>query len=320
MVDKFKKYPIELPFPDLSHWKSGNCGVDYIFQFKSNEPGKHAMIMSLIHGNEISGALVVDRLLRDRFKPRRGTLTLGFANVAAYEAFSADEPDATRFLDEDMNRVWNEEALDGSRDSLELRRARALRPIVDQAELLLDLHSMHEADPPIMMGGYLKKGEDLARAIGVPEYIVMDKGHKAGKRLRDYGGFGDPSSDKTAILFESGHHFEKQAYPLALDVAARFLLTANICDEEDVKDYLLPVAKAEQKVVDITEPVTIKTNDFRFADNFTGMQLIKKAGTIIAYDGTEEIRTPYDNCILVQPTMRHARIGATAVRLGRLRS
>lgn len=318
MKNHLKQYPIELPFPDLTPWREGNCGVEYVYQFKSENPGKHAMIMSLIHGNEISGALVVDRLLRDNFKPKRGTLTLAFANVAAYEAFSPDAPDATRFLDEDMNRVWNEEALDGPRATKELLRARALRPVVDQVDLLLDLHSMHEADPAIMMGGYLKKGEELARAIGVPDYIVMDKGHKAGKRLRDYAGFGDPASEKAAVLFESGHHFEKQAYPAALDVAARFLMVAGIADKEDIENYLLPTKELQQKLVDITDAVTIKTDQFRFANDFEGMQQIDKAGTVIAYDGTEEIKTPYDNCILVQPTMRHARKGTTAVRLGRL--
>lgn len=318
MMNNLKQYPIELSFPDLSKWKQGNCGVDYVYQFKSENPGKHVMIMSLIHGNEISGALVIDRLLRDKLKPERGTLTLGFANVAAYEAFSPDAPDATRFLEEDMNRVWDEKALDGPRDSQELRRARALRPIVDQVDLLLDLHSMHESDPAIMMGGYLKKGEDLAHKIGVPEYIVMDKGHKAGKRLRDYGDFGNPESPKAAILFESGQHFEKHAYPAALDVASRFLIVAGVVDRKTVEDYLLPTTVQKQKVVDITEAVTIKTDKFRFADDFKGMQLVKKAGTIIAYDGDEEIKTPYDNCILVQPSMRHARKGNTAVRLGHL--
>ena len=318
MKNSLKQYPIELPFPDISPWREGNCGVDYVYQFKSENPGKHAMIMSLIHGNEISGALVVDRLLRDNFKPKRGTLTLAFANVAAYEAFSPEAPDATRFLDEDMNRVWNEEALDGPRATKELLRARALRPVVDQVDLLLDLHSMHEADPAIMMGGYLKKGEELARAIGVPDYIVMDKGHKAGKRLRDYAGFDDPASEKAAVLFESGHHFEKQAYPAALDVAARFLMVAGIADKEDIENYLLPTKVQNQKLVDITDAVTIKTDQFRFANDFEGMQQIDKEGTVIAYDGTEEIKTPYDNCILVQPTMRHARKGTTAVRLGRL--
>jgi len=96
------------------------------------------------------------------------------------------------------------------------------------------------------------------------------------------------------------------------------LIVAGVVDRKTVEDYLLPTTVQKQKVVDITEAVTIKTDKFRFADDFKGMQLIKKAGTIIAYDGDEEIKTPYDNCILVQPSMRHARKGNTAVRLGHL--
>lgn len=317
MTSNFKKYPIELNFPDLSKWKTGNTGVDYVHKFTSDLPGKNVMVMALTHGNEVSGALVVERLLEDGFKPRAGTLFLGFGNVAAYEAFSKDAPDATRYLDEDMNRVWSEEALNGQRDTLELRRAREMRPIIDQVDLLLDLHSMHEADPPIMMGGFLQKGQDLAHAVGVPQYIVMDQGHAAGRRLRDYGSFGDTESDKAAILLESGHHFEKNAYPLALDATARYLIATNIASIEDVQAYLLPIEDAEQKTVDITDAITIKTDNFRFADEYVGMQIIPKQGTVIGYDGEEEVVTPYDDCVLIQPTLRHAKIGNTAVRLGR---
>lgn len=317
MTKTFKHYPIELPFPDISSWKAGNCGVDYIHHFDSGKPGKHAMIMSLVHGNEVSGALVIDQLLRDGFKPKNGKLTLGFANIAAYEAFDENNPDATRYIEEDMNRAWDSESLNGTRDTIEIRRARQIEPVLGDVDLLLDLHSMHEADPPIMMGGVLQKGEDLARAIGVPEFIIMDKGHKAGKRLRDYGQFGDPNTDKAAVLYESGHHFEKQAFPLALDVAARFLMVAGVAAQDDVKAYLLDHAPIKQKVIDITEAVTIKTDNFRFAEDYVGMQIIAKKGTIIGYDGDEEIVTPYDNCYLLQPTLRHARIGTTAVRLGR---
>ena len=41
-----------------------------------------------------------------------------------------------------------------------------------------------------------------------------------------------------------------------------------------------------------------------------------KVGTVIAKDGGREIRTPYDNCVLVMPTRRITK-GQTAVRLGR---
>jgi len=43
---------------------------------------------------------------------------------------------------------------------------------------------------------------------------------------------------------------------------------------------------------------------------------VPAAGTLLARDGAREIRTPYDDCVLVMPTRRPRR-GETAVRLGR---
>ena len=37
----------------------------------------------------------------------------------------------------------------------------------------------------------------------------------------------------------------------------------------------------------------------------------------IATDGDTAWRTPYDECVLVMPSMRHLRPGTTMVRLGR---
>jgi hypothetical protein len=48
-----------------------------------------------------------------------------------------------------------------------------------------------------------------------------------------------------------------------------------------------------------------------------GLDVISKAGTIIAYDGDMPVATPYDDCILIMPSQRLSR-GLTAVRLGRL--
>nr|WP_171986698.1 succinylglutamate desuccinylase/aspartoacylase family protein [Burkholderia cenocepacia] len=169
------------------------------------------MILALTHGNEVSGAIAVDALLTAGLRPVAGRLSLGFGNVGAYEHFSAENADATRYLDEDMNRVWTPAALDGTRDSRELARARAMRPLLDTVDLLLDIHSMHEASAPLMMTGPLDKAIALAAALGTPEHVIVDRGHANGTRLRDYGGFGDPASAKNALLIETGQHFAASA-------------------------------------------------------------------------------------------------------------
>ena len=47
-----------------------------------------------------------------------------------------------------------------------------------------------------------------------------------------------------------------------------------------------------------------------------GDQVVARRNTLIALDGTAEIRTAYDNCLLVMPSLRASR-GHTAVRLAR---
>ena len=39
---------------------------------------------------------------------------------------------------------------------------------------------------------------------------------------------------------------------------------------------------------------------------------------MIAWDGDEPVRAPYDNCVLVMPVPNNMKTGLTAVRLGRL--
>ena len=99
------------------------------------------LVTALVHGNEIAGALALDRLLRTVPPLLRGSLTLGFVNLEAFAKFDPAAPTASRFVDEDMNRLWDQAILDGPGQSAELNRARAIRPLIEAADILLDLHS-----------------------------------------------------------------------------------------------------------------------------------------------------------------------------------
>jgi predicted deacylase len=251
-------------------------------------------------------------------RPLKGRVTLGFANVEAYKRFDKNDADATRFLDEDLNRVWSEARLDGSEDSVELRRARALRPIVDSVDLLLDIHSMHEEAPPLMMSGPLEKGMRFAAEIGVPEHVIVDAGHPNGKRMRDYGGFGDAGSPKNALLIETGQHFSMRSRDVALDAAARFLIATGAVAAADLAQFLTQEKAARQRVLQVTQPVVADTMDFEFAQDFRGLESIEKAGAVIARDGKREIVAPYDGCVVVQPSLRHLGPGVTVMRLAKV--
>src|SRR5206468_4242156 len=124
----------QLQAPDIGRWRNGGTGVDWVHVFDSHQPGPRVMVQALTHGNEICGAIALDWLLDQRFRPQRGSLTLAFANVAAFARFDPADPFSSRLVDEDYNRVWSDAALFGPGDTVELRRARQLLPYVDAAE------------------------------------------------------------------------------------------------------------------------------------------------------------------------------------------
>ena len=311
-------YTVELSPPDISAYRQGNSGVEYVTTFDSGKPGPHVMVNAVTHGNELCGAIAVDRLFKMNVQPTRGKLTLAFANVAAFHSFNPALPHASRFIDEDFNRVWTPATLDGPRQSAELTRARAMRPVIDQIDFLLDIHSMHDPHGPVMISGPLDKGIALSKQTGVPEFIVADAGHANGTRMRDYGGFGDPASGKAALLVECGQHWERASGELAWQTTWRFLRALDVVDRALAESQIDRATVPAQKVVRVTEAVIANGKDFKFADGLRGLSVVEKRGDLIATDEGKPVAAPYDNCVLIMPTLIHVKPGLTAVRLGRL--
>ncbi len=306
---------LELQPPDLERYRAGNRGIDYVTTLESGAQGPHVLLNALTHGNELCGAVALDHLFRSGLKPARGRITLVFANIAAFATFSADNPAAARYVDEDFNRLWDKATLDGPRRSSELERARRLRPLYESADRLLDLHSMQHATAPLMLIGLTAKSEDLARKVSVPALMVRDVGHEAGPRLRDYAAFAAPEAPQVALLAECGQHWEKAAADVAIEASWRFLAATGVLEPARAADILgKPVPPP--KLISVTDTVTIGSDDFRFTTDYRGLEVIAKAGSLIARDGKREIRTPYDDCVLIMPSRRLGR-GQTAVRLGR---
>jgi predicted deacylase len=309
--------PIQIEPPDIAPYRLGNTRVDYVHVFDSGRRGPNVMIQALTHGNEFCGAIALATLFRENVRPRTGRLTLAFANVAAYERFDFDHPHRSRFIDEDYNRVWGDDVLLGPRDSAELRRARELRPFVDAADLLLDLHSMHEPCRPIMVCAQSEKSVALSWRIGVPADLLIDTGHPAGVRMIERGDFNDPQSPKAAVLIECGQHWETSAAEVAIDTALRFLKASGAVDAAWADSRLRLEPPAQQRLIRVTEAVVAKTMHFRFARPFGGLEVLPVMGTLVATDGDTQWRTPYDDCVMVMPSMVHLKPGTTMVRLGR---
>lgn len=308
------EFKVRICQPDLAPWIGGNIGIAGITTLESDRPGPHVALLSLMHGNELAGAIVLDRLLRAGLAPTRGKLSFGFLNLSAFERFDPLRPTASRFIDEDMNRVWDEEILNGPRHSIELDRAREVRYFIDSVDVLLDLHSMLWPSEPLILSGVPAKGRALAKAIGTPPLVVADHGHVNGRRLIDYPRFSNPETQHAACLVEAGQHWEQTTVDTIQASVAGLLRHLDIVGP----DAPLPPAQCPvtPRVAVVTTAVTAMTSNFAFVQTYHGGDIIPRRDTLIAMDGQTEIRTPHDDCLLVMPSLRPSR-GHTAVRLGR---
>lgn len=306
-----------LPYPRLDDERIGNTGTPGVWLFDSGVPGRTLMISALIHGNELCGAWALKDLLATGLRPRRGKLILAFCNLDGYDAFNVQQHDASRYVDEDLNRVWTTDKLSAS-DNRERTRALALLPWLQQADWLLDLHSMHEPCEPLLMTGTLPRNIELARKLKTPRHVIIDAGHKDGTRMRDYGQFGDASrKDACALLLECGFHGDPASRTVALDMVARMLHESGLTDADQTPEqWLLPQPDA-QRVLEVTQAVVAPSMNVSFAQDWRGLDILPKAGDLIGYADGEPIVTPYDQCTLIMPSLRQLRPGVTMVRLAR---
>ncbi len=165
-----------------------------------------------------------------------------------------------------------------------------------------------------MRRGSEEKGRALAAGIGTPELVVADHGHAAGRRLLDYARFATPDTPFVANLVEAGQHWQPATVDASLATIAGLLRHFGMAPA--THQALPPAQGGRQRFAEVTDAVAAATSSFAFVQTWRGGDVVPRRNTLIALDGTTEIRTPYDNCLLVMPSLRPSR-GHTAVRLAR---
>jgi len=203
--------------------------------------------------------------------------------------------------------------LDGQRRSIELDRAREIRPLIDTVDVLLDLHSMLWPSDPLILCGTSPKGRQLAFGVGVPSLVVADHGHVSGRRLIDYPRFADAATPCAASLVEAGQHWDEATVATMFASVGGLLRHLGMMVQHPALPLPEPTA-APRRFAEVTQAVTAATSNFTFVQPYRGGDIIDRRNTLIALDGETEIRTPHDNCLLIMPSLRPSR-GHTAVRL-----
>ncbi len=302
--------PIELTPRDLSAYCGGNTGIDYVHRFESGKPGPHVMINALTHGNEFCGMVAACHLLDSGVRPLIGTLTVSFANVAAYETFNPDSPFDSRLITHNLNRIWSSAWLDGDEDSVELRRARAMRPAVVAADHILDIHSTSQDVVPFWVYPSFERNAALARAISRPAvHLVMPSGLGSGTPLVQHGRHGQAESAAgAALVVECGQHFKQATADLAVEVSLDFLGHFGLIARA-------PAPIAPQARYELLKTHVIEHESFRFVRPLIGFEVFAK-DELIATDGAQEIRALCDDCTIFMPA-RMTIVGREGVYLTR---
>ncbi len=287
--------PFEVLPRDLSPYRKGNTGIDYVHRFESGKAGPHVMVNALTHGNEFCGMVAACHLLDNNVRPKIGTLTVSFANVQAYQSFDPADPFASRQITHNLNRIWSDAWLDGQDDSVESLRARAMRPAVAAADHILDIHSTSQDVEPFWVYPQFTRNTTVAAALPRPGvHLVMPNGLGSGTPLIQHGRHGQADGPGAAMVVECGQHFKQVAADLAVAVAYDFLGHFGLMD-------LAPAAAPQPpRRFELLRTHVIATTDFAFTRPLVGFETFAK-DELIATDGDLEIRAPCDDCTVFMP-------------------
>ncbi len=311
--DLSRRYTVvEVPPVAIAAYAEGNTGIPYVWSFEAEAPGPHVVVCAIMHGNEIAGAAVLDRLLREGVRPAHGRLTLIFGNPEAYARFDPARPYENRFVDIDMNRIWGAERLDPARNEYEIRRARELFPVIDSADALLDIHTMQGQGPAVALVNGTRNALPLAAKLKAVGFVLYGKMPDSDRlRIRDLPHFMGDSDGPLALQIEAGQHWSRQAVEVADRITRQFLDVYGI----------LPAPRnaapgARQKTLEVVQTVFSRTGRFTYAQDFHSGHYFPTAGTLIGHDEDGEIVTPQDGCYLIMP-VHFRRPGGSVGRFAR---
>lgn len=257
-------------------------------------PRPHYGILGGVHGDERCGRLALEMLEADArtgtLGALTGTLVLVHGNLAAAAM-------GLRYTEGgvDLNRLFRfdfEDELDVTDYAPEHHRAIALRPLLDDLDAGVDLHSAASPTEAFAIALPSPGSLDLARKLGMRHVTHRWEGPAAiGDRvaLARLGMRGKP-----AVAIECGQHDTEEADAEALHVAKRFLVATGA---------LAGVAPTHSAVLlEVVAALPQPSRAFRFDAPIRGLDDLR-AGQILGRDGEEVVRVDHD-CVAVLPNDR----------------
>ncbi len=268
-------------------------------RYEGQRPGPVLISIGGIHGNEPAGIFAARRVLADLERhrpPMRGRFHAVAGNLAALER-------GERYVERDLNRIWNEDELrelrasDPADDSFERREVRGLLGAIEEAArgefervMLLDLHSTSGDGPPWVVIGDTLQNRDIAFSFDIPVILGLEENVEG--TLLGYAG----ERGHVSIGLEGGRHDDPRtarcheaAIWLTL-VAAGMLEEAHVPGLEEHRRVLREATRGMPGVVEMRYRYGIEPNEqFRMEPGFRNFDPVER-GQLMAWSAPREGR------------------------------
>jgi len=246
----------------------------------SKKPGLHVVVMAGVHGDEVCGVRALDELI-PKIKVKKGKVTFIYANL---EAIKQNK----RLIKYNLNRCFLSDQPENIYKTLEGRTARELIRILDDADVLLDIHaSTSKKTIPFI----ICEKDSYLYANALPFKFVC-------------GGFGTVypgatdhymnQNKKPALCVECGYLGDKNSTIIAKKTVLLFLKkTGSIAGKASTL--------AAKKFFEVNFLYKNKFGPFRVSRDFPDFEELTGT-TVVGYDGGEEYLLRKEICYSLQQT------------------
>ena len=277
-----------------------------VVRIDSQVAGPRVVMVSGVHGDEVSGIHAIEKLVFDFFAGTRtllrGTLTLVRANEAAIAA-------ERRYVQHNMNRMFR----DGygpeiDQTSYEFRRTQELKPLLEACDYFLDFHSAPIADTPFLV--VEQWALEFYRHLGIGKIMTGWSKFSAGAIGGDAENYANAHGAISATL-ESGSHFDKSSNDMAYAAALSLLSLLAMIESKE-----RPLSPDDTVVVDMYSVVTKDFDDFAYAGEARNFKFVPE-GEPFAYQNGKYVTVAQDSYLLIPMKPFDTKLGEEVCYLGR---
>jgi succinylglutamate desuccinylase len=296
-IDQFKKIQSVL--------KKEGFSIDHIdeygFVIRGNKKSKRIdlLITGLVHGNEVIGIEVINRVLKRVVKNKEININLGFllCNIEAAQK-------NTRFVESDLNRGFSTQEI----ITLEQKRAVKIAKIIDQADFIFDLHQTVEPSlTPFFVMEHRHELIQIANQL-LPQFPIVTFGtdgfSKTGQTMLEYAS----AQGAKAMVIECGQNGFSE--DLAQKIESACLELINTLKNTKI------IKTKHISVLHIVTSITHMGNTHLIPGLVSYLPI--KQGQVLAHEGVVEIKAPFDGRLVFPSYGEKARTNHELCNLGQI--